>query len=405
MNIQKILPSSTITFKNYFRDNELFDPNRDYSSELDCKYQEDDLPIAKKTKYYDIPDLISPIFENENYLKDESLILKDELVEKSFLKDSHGRKRFSATLYNYLKKKSNEKISDFNIVTAACECSKLEKSNGAQYIDSMMIDSALELSPRLNDPEMLQKLMRMCVIRDSKDNEVFIPEIFDYIISLSNMPKDLEKLKAKFENGIIYDVNGDFKELNLEDMRFDRLKSVARMPFLEYNNEVAKQFMEESKSSKGARLELVTIFKFNMPVDVAKEICKAARLKINDGSQYYDSNLLNAGINIYNKIKTNPIPKNIPPEKVIEYNEYNNNLKLNSTLNLMKSYIVIDDDGNEVFLKDLYEKTKNIFDINNVNRVIDELNSGKEYDKYGRYVQFRSEFISNLIQSARYKLN
>lgn len=217
--------------KNTFRDEELFDSEKDYVTESYRQYSYDDLPYEVYSPYiidydYARDNNITPILRKINRItacsdadditelpNETEIVLTDDMLKACMLEGEEGM-RFSGSLYNYIldKTENSNKISPEAIVEI-CNSAKLKKHRH-EYVDYNLLNAGLFCYNKLanRNVEDTKRLMQALIIEDSKGNEDFSMNAFEFIRSSklsiihNNIP--VEKQIEAIEAGYIYNKSG-----------------------------------------------------------------------------------------------------------------------------------------------------------------------------------------------------
>ena len=211
-SINKITPAM-ISFKKYnpakedmspdcFRDDELFNPEKDCINTEYRQYDLDDIPVSAAWGYrkpivnrkyleanaltdtpkYNI-DTSNLIYERYKAgSKDYYIEAKtpEEILEKAAILRQRRGFFVSKDLLKYLKEIHNEYIPGRGYFSAGeladiCEASKLRKADMTEYVDKEMIEAGLYWANRVisNDNHIVKQVLRSMVKKDEDGNEYF----------------------------------------------------------------------------------------------------------------------------------------------------------------------------------------------------------------------------------------
>lgn len=244
MFISKINQFTTFksNYKNTFRDNELFDDEKDIVTNKYRQYGIDDIPSESYSKSpldYDYtleyqikiinpPNLYSKTRPSKISLSEDlqtsNIEDLDEIIDACMLLDSNNQKRFSGNLYNHIKTLSSNPNYTPDIIFDICDAAKLHKANGRQYIDYDLLNAGFFCYEKITnqDIEDTKKLINALKVTDRKGNQIFNQSAFDMIKTIS---KPLRKTQFSIDDkvklikaGIVYDDNNRF-------IRFSELKA------------------------------------------------------------------------------------------------------------------------------------------------------------------------------------
>lgn len=188
----------------FFRDNELFDKEKDKVTRGYRVYNEDDICFYKKpsvpneyqnaygvtTKpankidtdviYTEMEDWNKKVIEEQEVIPANYYISRPEekLLSVSTLYRRGMRPYFDKNLYDYLCEKRIGCGESIRNLVDVCNASKLKRANGSEYFSQDMIDAGLYWVHRFNsnDNHEMKQILKIIREKDDKGNEVFSKE-------------------------------------------------------------------------------------------------------------------------------------------------------------------------------------------------------------------------------------
>jgi len=207
MNISKITFTSFSgirpTYKDSFRDDELFNENDNIDSGY-SSYDDNDLPVKQNSQILDYdyaqdfnvttpPEAKSPYINirysnlDENNVDNRPVLIDANLLEACTVLGK-TQKRFSGTLFNNLKKIQKENKFDITDLVEICNAVKLKKADGSEYIDYELLQAGLYCRDKIKKSDIsdIKRLINELKTKDDKGNEIFNQQAFETIKALCN---------------------------------------------------------------------------------------------------------------------------------------------------------------------------------------------------------------------------
>lgn len=226
----------TSKYKSTFRDQELFDEQRDrvdngYSSYDGYTTTFSDL-IDNNTDFY-YHNTYDFRFPEKKQLRDyvnlfgqvnNPLSIFEPNEEIYDLCIINGKNKIAGILYNDIVNNKTEKYS-LDQIKRIVQSSKLYTADGQERIDYNLADLGFYCIDKFPNSKLedIEDLMNSLVAKNKKGDEILIPEAKDFVYSLSDNYYSVRNCIKAIETGLVCDYNGRFQYFNSHDA-FEVLK-------------------------------------------------------------------------------------------------------------------------------------------------------------------------------------